>query len=173
MAMRYSKGALAVALLFTSLVQGCGFHLAGDSVTQGVMKDLVVQDEGASHELVQFIRGYAGADKNDAVALGPAVIYLDIVSEGTEKEVLSLDPRGKAREYDLLLKITFDVKRADSTNLLPRQGLHLSRVFVFDKHDVLGSAEEEERLLQEMRKDAARLIVQRISAAQAGPAVTP
>ena len=89
---------------------------------------------------------------------------LEILFESAEKEVLSLDSDGKAREYDLVLSIAFDVRRPDDSYLLNGQSISLNRAFVFDKRDVLGSTEEEQRLMDEMRKHAARLIVYRLRA---------
>ena len=85
------------------------------------------------------------------------------MQEETEKVVLTVDSDGKAREFELLLRITFEVKRPDNTVLLGQQVIDLNRDFVFDKSDLLGANEEEQELFSEMRKDAAKLIVYRIA----------
>ena len=88
--------------------------------------------------------------------------YLQILNEETEKVVLTVDNDGKAREFELLLRITFDVKRSDNSILLDQQTIDLDRDFVFDKSDLLGTNEEEQELFNEMRNDAAKLIVYRL-----------
>ena len=151
-------------LVLSSVLPGCGFRLAGSSESFDHLQNISVSGVRSSHELVYFTREYLGLDRVDIVEPGSAAIRLDILSEETEKEVLSLDANGKAREYELMLNVTFDVKRPDDSVLLPRQGIRLNRVLVFDKLDVLGSAEEEHQLLQEMRKDMAQLIMHRLRA---------
>ena len=76
--------------------------------------------------------------------------------------MLTLDSDGKAREYELSLNVTFNVKRPDNSYLLREQSVSLNRDFVFDKRNLLGANEEEQQLFSEMRSDAAKLIVYRL-----------
>ncbi len=78
--------------------------------------------------------------------------------------ILTVDNDGKAREYELILRVNFDVKGVDDSNLLNEQNISLSRDFVFDKSDLLGANEEEQKLFNEMRNDVAKLIVHRLQA---------
>ena len=82
--------------------------------------------------------------------------------EETEREVLTVDSDGKAREYELMLRITFEVTRPDNSILLKQQVIDISRDFVFEKSSLLGANEEEKELFKEMRNDAAKLVVYRL-----------
>ena len=82
----------------------------------------------------------------------------------TVKNIQSLDNDGNVREYELILEVSFDVSDEEGKKLLAKQDLRLSRDLLFDVNDVLGNLEEERQLYDEMRKDAARLIVYRLQA---------
>ncbi len=161
--MRYITAFMALTLVLLSLLPGCGFRLAG-SEDPAHLQNVFVQGGSANHELVHFVRKSLGAGLTDGVEPDHAGIHLDILSEETAREVLSLDASGKAREYDLMLNVVFEVRGANSDDALSRQKVRIHRVLVFDKHDVLGSGEEEQQLLHEMRQEAAQRIVQRVRA---------
>ncbi len=163
--MRHYLGLLLPLLIVSGMLQGCGFRLAGSGgdADHGI-ESISLQGPGSSRVLMQFTRNFLESNKIRVVGDEQASAQLEILFESAEKEVLSLDSDGKAREYDLVLSIAFDVRRPDDSYLLNGQSISLNRAFVFDKRDVLGSAEEEQRLMDEMRKHAARLIVYRLRA---------
>ena len=160
--MRYITAFMALTLVLSSLLPGCGFRLAG-SEDAAHLQNVFVQGGTGSH-LVHFVRQSLGSGQADVAEPDHAGIHLHILSEETSREVLSLDASGKAREYDLMLNVTFDVRHAQSSDSLTRQTVRIHRVLVFDKHDVLGSGEEEQQLLHEMRREAAQRIVRRVQA---------
>ena len=76
--------------------------------------------------------------------------------------MLTFDSDGKAREYELILKVTFEVRGPNNSYFLKDQSISLNRDFVFEKGDLLGANEEEQQLFSEMRNDVAKLIVYRL-----------
>lgn len=154
---------MASTLVLLSLLPGCGFRLAG-SVDPSGLQDVSVHGGSSSRELVQLVRQSLRSGQVNVVEPDGAAIRLDIVSEETAREVLSLDASGKAREYDLMLDVAFDLRRAQHSDSLTRQKIRIHRVLVFDKHDVVGSDSEERQLLREMRREAAQRIVRRVQA---------
>lgn len=154
---------LASALVLLSLLPGCGFRLAGSADPSG-LQNVSVHGMSSSRELVHLVRESLRSGEVNVVEPDHAAIRLDIVSEETAREVLSLDASGKAREYDLMLDVSFEVRHAQHSDSPARQKIRIHRVLVFDKHDVLGSAEEEDLLLREMRREAAQRIVRRLAA---------
>ena len=165
--MRYHTGFtgfIVFMLVLSGMLPGCGFRLAGGGDSSGSLESISVYGTDSSRELVRFTQEYLKSSQVNVVEPDQAAAVLAILSEEVKKEVLALDRDGKAREYDLVLNMTFDVKRPDNSYLLTEQSIGLSRVFVFNKRDVLGSAEEERQLLHEMRKAAAKLIVRRVRA---------
>ena len=79
-----------------------------------------------------------------------------------ERDVLSVDEEGKVREYELILRVGIGVKDAEGQKLIKDQDIRLSRDFLFELDEVLGS--EESVIYEEMREDIARLIIYRLQA---------
>ncbi len=149
-------------ILFASLLHGCGFHLAGEGTFKDELSNTHIQDMAASKNLLRALENNLRSNQINIVNEKSATAFLQIVSEEAEKVVLTVDSDGKAREFELVLRVTFMVKKPDNTVLLSQQMISLSRDFVFDKSDLLGANEEEQELFSEMRRDAAKLIVYRL-----------
>ncbi len=149
-------------VLFALLLQGCGFHLAGEGKFADELSNTHIQGASASKEMLRALEKSLRSNHINVVAAESATALLRILNEETERVVITVDSNGKAREFELLLRITFEVKRLDNTVLLDQQMIDLNRDFVFDKSDLLGANEEEQDLFNEMRKDAAKLIVYRL-----------
>ncbi|MGH1537526.1 MAG: LPS assembly lipoprotein LptE [Gammaproteobacteria bacterium] len=149
-------------ILFVCMLYGCGFHLAGEGTFADELNNTHIQSKSASKDLLRTLEKNLRSNQINIVEADSASALLQILSEETEKVVLTVDGDGKAREFELILRVTFLVKRPDNTVLLSQQNISLNRDFVFDKNDLLGTNEEEQELFSEMRKDAAKLIVYRL-----------
>ncbi len=148
--------------IISSLLYGCGFHLAGEGNFATELNNTHIQSTSSSNEMLRLLEKNLRSNQINVVGAESATALLRILHEETEKVVLTVDSDGKAREFELLLRITFEVKRVDNTVLLDQQVIDLNRDFVFDKSDLLGTNEEEQELFSEMRNDAAKLIVYRL-----------
>ena len=149
-------------LFFSCTLSGCGFHLAGYGDYSSSLDNTSVQSVSSSHELVRLIENNLKSSKINIVEIDQATAIVNILHEETEKVVLTLDSDGKAREYELILEVTFEVKGHGNSYFLKDQSISLSRDFVFEKGDILGANEEEQQLFSEMRNDVAKLIVYRL-----------
>jgi len=109
-----------------------------------------------------LLSGCSDSDSTQVVPADNASALLRLLNEETDRAVISLDNDGKAREFELLLRITFEVKGSENKVILAKQNIKLNRDFVFDVNNLLGANEEEEKLFDEMRRDAARLIINRL-----------
>ena len=151
-----------IFLIFVCTLNGCGFHLAGTNEFSSSLENTSVQGVATSRELVNQIKRSLSSNNINVVEADEATALVNILNEEIERVVLTVDSDGKAREYELILSIRFDVKRLDNSYLLKEQNIRLSRDYVFDKRDLLGANEEEQQLFNEMRSDAAKLIVYRL-----------
>lgn len=153
-----------IFIITASLMQGCGFHLAGQGEGRfsSEINNTHIQASSSSNEMLRLLEKNLRHNKINVVDAENATAWLRILKEETEREVLTVDSDGKAREYELLLRVTFEVMKPDKTTLLKRQVIAISRDFVFEKSELLGSNEEEQKLFNEMRADAAKLIVYRL-----------
>jgi len=157
-----SVNRILCVLIFLSVLPGCGFRLAGTVKLPDGLDAVSVQNVSTSPELSRFITQSLASHRVNVVDKDQAKILINVLREQTAKTVLKLDSAGKARTYELTLSVTFDVRKPDNGHLLDEQSISVSRDFIFDRDNVLGSKEEEQQLLDEMRRDAAKRILYRL-----------
>ena len=157
----YKSIIIFIALLF---LNACGFHLASEGEFSNELDNTSIEAVSSSKDLLRLVEKNLRSNNINVVSEQEATAKLRILNEEIEKTVLTLDNDGKVREYELILRITFEVQRADKSSLLNQQVIELNRDFVFDKSDLLGANEEEQELYSEMRNDAAKLIIYRLQA---------
>jgi len=156
------KTKVVILIVMLNLLYACGFKLAGSGEFSSSLENTSVQSSASSRELAAQVERNLTANQVNIVPLDQATALVNILNEEMDRVVLSLDDDGKAREFELVLKVIFDVRRPDNTALLNQQSVNVSRDFLFEKTELLGTNEEEQQLLKEMRRDIARLIVRRL-----------
>lgn len=154
---------LFVALLALSLV-ACGFHLRGQGPASALQyrSAKVIGNGGAFNELnrqLQLMQINLNAAEPE--------ITIQILSEGTDKQVLSVNNNGQVSEYRLFYRIHFSASRAGEM-LIDDQTISLQRNISWDENSVLSKESEEANLIREMQRDGASQIVRRINAASKG-----
>ncbi|MGZ8252740.1 MAG: LPS-assembly lipoprotein LptE [Methylophilaceae bacterium] len=92
-----------------------------------------------------------------------AELMLEMMSEGTEKRILSLSGKvGVVREFELLYHASFRIREPGSELWGQVQTVSGRRDFSYDDSEVLAKSFEEQRLYQDMRDDAVREIMRRL-----------
>ena len=145
------------------LLTSCGFHLRGAYQLPEVMGKTYVQASNQNSELIRILKRSLKA--NDLVvvdSVDAATATLKISAEIQDKRILSVDSRGRAREYELSYAITFSLQDHQSDSDVAEQTLKLEREFLFDTEDVLGKGREETTLIKDMQQDMVRLILLRL-----------
>ena len=77
---------------------------------------------------------------------------------------ISLDELGRAQEYSLRYAVTFELRRADGTALVPRQTIELARDYVSNPVQAIGTEGEREILQVEMRREMVASVLRRLDA---------
>jgi LPS-assembly lipoprotein len=95
-----------------------------------------------------------------------ATIILDIISEGTDKQILSLSAAGKVLEYDLRYRVTMSAYDNQLVYWLPSSEVSLNRTMPYDDSQVLAKEQEQALLYKDMRTDAVAQVLRRLSRAK-------
>ena len=155
---------LGIALLFTMVLMvlsGCGFQLRGTADL--AFKNVYIQGGKLSItrdlERTLKINGVQIADKSE-----DAELMLDLVGESNQKRIMSLSGGGLVREFELIYLLNFRVREASNPIWGPVQTIRNRRDFSYNDNALLGKAEEEERLNADMRQDAIREVLRRLTA---------
>ena len=157
-------------LLIAFFIQSCGFQLRGAlEISQDVSPFYLQQN--SAFELAREIRLLLVTNKvmvtdNSSEAKSRLVL----LKEDRHSRVLSVDGAGRAREYLLTYTVTFILKfdKHDGvqTKDIPEL-ISVSRNLLFDTTAVLAVTNESDILYEDMRRDVARLILQKLQARSA------
>jgi LPS-assembly lipoprotein len=164
--MKQSVRILAIALLAILTLSACGFRVRG-SGPQPVLpfKTLFVSVAEASPLGVALRRNLDVMSNIEIVTdrrLADAA--LEVLSEGKDKQVLSLNSQGRVREYTLLYRVNFRVVDKEGRQLLAPTDLVIRRIQSFNENQVLAKEAEEATLFREMQSDLVQQVLRRVSA---------
>ncbi len=160
-------------LLITALLlatTACGFHLRGaESLPFDI---LYLQDSGAP----SISRDMKRSLKNSGVKLTnnpeEAQASLELMSELYDKRILSLSGTGRVKEYLLVYDVTYRLRESGSETWGQPQKTEMRRDFTYDDSQALAKTVEEARLAADMRTDAIREVLRRVSSLSKSMPVT-
>ena len=159
-----------VLIVLACLQASCGFHLRGvmslpDAITP-VYVDLKGNDNELNRELESLI-----ADMGENVLVSSEVeakTILTIANAQMKQRVVAVDNQGRARDYELSYQFRYELKKAPASNepadIIKTNMLELKRDLLFDPDSVLAVEHEKNALQEDMRKDAAQLVLRQLSA---------
>jgi len=158
----------ALVLAGVSALAGCGFHFAGQQPLADPLKSVYIEVIDPYHVTVPPLEtslqaritrsgGSVKAKARDATS----VLRLTDLQE--TQEVLSIGPDGKAIEYRLVSRVTYEL-RSGGRVLIPSQAQGLDRTYSFSATQILPKEAEEIRLSRYVQDDLAEVILLRIQA---------
>lgn len=165
--MRTTKTALAAATLLL-LLSACGFRPAGSQPLVEPLRVVQVDvhmpyrvSEPAIEASLRSLLQRRGAELVEHQKAGVTLLRLSDIQE--DREVLSVGIDGKALEYLLTTRVSYEVLR-DGQILFAEDNLTLTRDYSFDAEQVLAKESEEARLREFMQNELAQLLLFRIEA---------
>jgi len=156
---------LLVAMLSLA---ACGFHLRGSSLNgvEFAFKSLYLKAP-AETPFVGDLRRTLTANKISLTTTSDqAELVLEVVSEQTIKQILSLSGSGRVQEYQLTYRVSLRAYDSKQTDWLPAEEIMLSRILTYDEAQVLAKEQEEALLYKDMRADAVAQALRRLSRAK-------
>lgn len=140
---------------------GCGFKLRGAQVLPIDTLYLALPvNSPLGAEIARVVRASTNArvvaDRKQAQAI------LELMGEAREREVLSVNAQGRAREYQLRLLTTFRVTDPGNIELIAPTTLAARRDISFNESELLAKESEEALLYRDMQSDLVRQMVTRL-----------
>ncbi|HSI37558.1 MAG TPA: LPS assembly lipoprotein LptE [Methylotenera sp.] len=153
----------SLVLLLALTLAACGFQLRGAAELS--FKTLHIQGPklSISRELQQSLKANGIQVVESAEN---AELLLELVNEVNEKRILSLSGGGLVREYELNYIVNFRTREPANALWGPVQTVQVRRDFSYNDNALLGKLDEEAKLNTDMRKDAVREVLRRLSAIQ-------
>lgn len=156
-----------VMTLLIVALSACGFALRGSAELPSSLSSVAIEAVDLDSLLVADLQRELSASGAKLVPLNSAgASTLKIQSETAERNVISLDQRAKVGEYELNYRVVYAVDAADGKPLLRDTPIELSRVYSFDETQAIGASQEEEIIRTELRRDAVRTILDRLTRMQ-------
>lgn len=155
----------SLSVLLALVLTGCGFHLRNALVLPSDIGPMRVASTDRysplADSLTQSIQraGARIADAGDSEAT-----VLDLLSERWGDTPISVDQLGRAQEFSLRYAVVFEVRRPDGTKPVPRQAVELSRDYISNPVNSIGTEGEREILVKELRREMAASIIRRLDA---------
>ena len=146
----------------------CGFHLRGQA---GMTFESIYLN--TSNPNSPFMKELRYELKSNKVALADNVkqadVVLDIVSETSEKKILTLSGSGRVTEYRLIYSVSMRAYDQQQQIWIPSVELSQHRDFSYDDTLVLAKESEETLLFKSMRSGIVQQILRRLSRAKPLP----
>ena len=164
-------------LVIAASINACGFQLRGSIDLADTLSPIYIEQNSA-FELAREIKSLLVANKIKVVnRAGQSNATLSLLNEEKTRRTLSVDGSGRVREYRLSYRVNFviDTKQSASAAIensdvknnqdsISQDSISLSRSLLFDPDAVLAVTNEAEILYEDMRRDAARLILLKLQA---------
>ncbi len=152
---------LGVLLIGSLLLSACGFQLRG--LAQLSFHNIFIQGStlSMSKELKKSLETNGVKVVTDSE---DAELMLELLSEETDKRILSIGGDGKVSEYALSYQVSFRTRAATNPLWGEVQTVQTSRNFSYNDANLLGKADEEVMLISDMHKDAMRELLRRLTA---------
>jgi len=161
---------LAVALLCIATASGCGFQLRGQAAIP--YSTLMVEAGGYSDFANDLERAVTSGSRTRVVRTADeAQAVLKIVAETREKQIVALSSAGKVLEFELRYRVSYRLLGRGAQDIVPPDELVLRREMTYDDTQVLAKESEEALLYRDMRTDAVRQMLRRLSLVK--PAAQP
>lgn len=149
-----------VALLALTL-SGCGFQLRG---TAGIPEGLSpVYIEGGGPLVKSLQRILTASGQALAANAAEAKSSIRIIEERAGSRVLSVNREGKVVALELTYQVRFSATSTAGKTPIAPQTLNLARDYVNPDTEVLGKQLEADLMYNDLREDAARQILQRLT----------
>jgi len=157
------RGRLVAALLLSASLVACGFRLRGTQpLPFGNVFIAAPSTSAISEELAHSIRSGTSTQVLDDRERAQAVI--EILSEARERDVLSVNAQGRAREYRSRLRVDFRVHDGKGREYLGPTTIAVFRDLAVREEQMLAREYEEAQLYRDMLIEIAQQMLRRLAA---------
>jgi LPS-assembly lipoprotein len=140
-----------IALLMLLIISSCGFHMRG--MTEISFKTISL--EGKELSFTKNLKKVLNSNKV-AIVLSTEnpELRVELLSEETEKRILSLSGQGLVREFEIFYRVRYRVKTIDSEIWSQENIIETRKDFTYSDSNLIGKEEEERQLNEAMRNEA-------------------
>jgi LPS-assembly lipoprotein len=155
--------AVFVTGLLLLLLSGCGFHMRGQATLPPGLEKMTISGLDTYDQLVIGLSRYLRGNGIEVINYDdPKATDLRLSNFRQYKEILVVGTDGRVQEYRLFTRVTMSLQDKDKALNLPAEEVTVRRDMLWNPDDVLGKNEEERVLREEMVRNLAQKIVERL-----------
>ncbi len=155
---------IVITITLLLLSAGCGFQMRGAWTLPQVLSQTQISGSFSSQLYTNLQRNFTAASASLSSSKGASTATLRVYKDYINRRVLSVSERGKAAEYELYYIVEFDVTDAKGKVIVARQGLNLTRDYLYEVSSVISTDRQDRLLRVNLQKDMADLMMRRIQA---------
>lgn len=181
--MRIVAGSLIVLSL---LLAGCGFQLRVQGELPAAWSSIAVRDVvgdnplgrggdtwyDAGHEGIRRELVHALTEGGFTVEAG-APLTIELLQTSVSRHTASIDASASAAEYQIDYSVRYRVIGGDGATLVPDSTIRTDSSYRYNKTAVLGAAEQEIMVYEDLRRELARRMVDHLRRKAAAHATAP
>ena len=158
-----SRRAFSLAGLFSvAVLSACGFQLRGQYTLP--FSSVFISTPGGSVVALELRRELANIPTKLMPSAKDADAQLNIIEDRRDRQILSLSGAGRVREYDLKLRVVYQLVDTKGGVFIPTSEIQLSRILSYEDSRIIAKQQEEALLYQDMERDAVGQILRRMTA---------
>ena len=133
------------------IISSCGFHMRG--MTEISFKTISL--EGKELSFTKNLKKVLNSNKVSIVSSTEnPELRVELLSEESEKRILSLSGQGLVREFEIFYRVRYRVKPIDSEIWSQEDIIETRKDFTYSDSNLIGKEEEERQLNEAMRNEA-------------------
>jgi LPS-assembly lipoprotein len=152
-----------VVCLLSIVLAGCGFRLQGDVTLAPPLQRLALITPDPYGQLARNLQQALKMSQVTLVDSTTATTILNITKDEATQEFLSVNGTTQTRQYNLRVTVEFDITDANGAVIMPSLALSETRVITVQSNQILGSSNEANLFYQQMRRNLAYAIMNRIA----------
>lgn len=160
-------GILATLVLLT--MTGCGYHLRGYHQLAPELQTLAVNAPNDQFELSRALTKQLNTSGITVPESSADVFSLNILSGEETQRTVSYTTDVKTGEREIVNTTEFELRAPDGTAIIGPMKIVTERIYIHNRDQLLGEADEQDTLRREMRNDTANrilTILRRVSSEQ-------
>ena len=161
-----------ISILLTLTIAACGFQLRGSYALP--FATLYISLADSTELYAQIRRSVESSSATRVVANSSAAdASLTIISDTSQKNILSLSAAGRVTEFELVRTFVFQLTDKTGAEMLGSSRIILRRELTFSDDQVLSKEAEELLLWRDIQHDLVQQLMRRLAAAKAVAAGGP
>ncbi|NQZ81482.1 MAG: hypothetical protein HRT52_10755 [Colwellia sp.] len=152
-------------VIFSTLLNGCGFKLRGDYLLPNELKTLYISSTDKHGELTRLVKQHLRINKVNVVdKFSVNIPEMHILKDSLDRRTLSVFPNGQVAAYELIYTVSYQLKFANEES--QTLSFEFNRDYQDNPNIALAKSRELSLMLSEMRREAADKILRSLASIQ-------